>query len=108
METVVEGSAMQVDGTIQLALPAVLDLTVGAELKRNLESALVKGCGVDLDAGNVQRVSSPCLQVLAAAVASFREAGGPMLRFGNVSAEFRETASTLGLDEVLGIRGLHS
>ncbi|MGO8713522.1 MAG: STAS domain-containing protein [Rhizomicrobium sp.] len=108
MESVMAELAPPGEGTPQLALPAVLDLTTGSELKRQLESALVKGCGLDIDAGQVQRVASPCLQILAAAAKSFVEAGGPALRFGAVSPEFRETVSTLGLDEIFAIKGLQS
>ncbi len=106
MESMMAELAPPGEGTPHLALPAVLDLTTGAELKRELESALVKGCGLHIDAGQVQRVTSPCLQILAAAVKGFVEAGGPTLRFGAVSPEFWETVSTLGLDEMFGIKEL--
>lgn len=90
-------------GVSKLVLPAVLDLTGAAELKHTIASALERGCGVDIDASEVRRITTPCFQVLAAAAGSYAKAGGPAMRFVALSLEFREIASTLALHESLGI-----
>jgi anti-anti-sigma regulatory factor len=82
------------DTTINLA--PVLDLTAADSLKQELLTALAISGEVAIDAGQVQRVSSPCLQVLAAAAQ--RNA-----RVTNASAAFRETAEALDLAAVLGL-----
>jgi anti-anti-sigma regulatory factor len=93
------------DGRRLLTLPASLDLTAASWLKQNLEKALAEGTGLDIDAGSVQRVTSPCLQVLAAAVKSFQQVGGPAMRFSAVSPAMSEIASVLALEEALSLRG---
>jgi len=86
-----------------LKLPAILDLTQAAALKAELLAALAKGDGLDLDAGDVQRLTSPCAQVLASAVRAFAAAGGPSLVVSNASQSFHETVCGLALCEALGI-----
>jgi anti-anti-sigma regulatory factor len=100
--------AATVDGTPQLVLPPVLDLTLVADIKRQLEEALARGAGIDIDASQVQRVTTPCLQLFAAAMKSFVQAGGPAMHFASLSSEFRETVTALGLETVLGIKGLQA
>lgn len=90
----------------RIELPAILDLTVAGDLKRELDDALTKGQGLEVDAAGVTRVTTPCLQVLAAAAHTFVKSGGPAMRFGNISPKFGETVAVLGLDRVLGIEGL--
>jgi chemotaxis protein CheX len=84
-----------------VVLPAVADLTEAGPLKQNLEKALASGTGLTVDASAVQRISSPCLQVLVAGVAAFAKAGGAALSISNPSEAFRETASVLGLMNAL-------
>jgi anti-anti-sigma regulatory factor len=86
------------DGVI---LPAVADLTEAGPLKQRLEQALASGSGLTVDASAVQRISSPCLQVLVAGMAAFAKAGGASLSISNPSEAFRETASVLGLMNAL-------
>ena len=50
-----------------LVLAPVLDLIQADSLKAQLLEAFAQGAPVMLDAGAVQRVSSPCLQILVAA-----------------------------------------
>jgi anti-anti-sigma regulatory factor len=85
------------------ALPAVADLVQAGPLKAEIERHLAAGVGLDLDASAVQRISSPCLQVLVAGVAAFAKAGGPSLSISKPSAAFVETASALGLAGALGL-----
>jgi anti-anti-sigma regulatory factor len=84
-----------------VTLPAVADLTEAGPLKLRLEEALASGTGLTVDASAVQRISSPCLQVLVAGVAAFAKAGGAALAIGNPSEAFRETATVLGLMNAL-------
>lgn len=84
-----------------VTLPAVADLTEAGPLKQRLEQALASGVGLTVDASAVQRISSPCLQVLVAGVCSFAKAGGAALAIRNPSEAFRETASVLGLMNAL-------
>ena len=84
-------------------LPAVADLVEAGPLKARLEQALTDGTGLTVNASAVQRISSPCLQVLVAGVRSFAKAGGPSLVIGEPSEAFRETASVLGLMDALGL-----
>jgi anti-anti-sigma regulatory factor len=86
-----------------MTLPAVADLTEAGPLKQRLEQALTSGIGLTVDASAVQRISSPCLQVLVAGVTSFANAGGAALTISNPSKAVRETASVLGLMNALGL-----
>jgi len=88
-------------GSDSVALSAVADLTQAGPLKTLLEQALASGTGVTVDASAVQRISSPCLQVLVAGVTTFAKAGGAALVIENPSEAFRETASVLGLMDAL-------
>ncbi|NIJ47824.1 STAS domain-containing protein [Rhizomicrobium electricum] len=82
-------------------LPAVADLTEAGPLKQRLEQALGSGIGLTVDASAVQRISSPCLQVLVAGMTAFAKAGGAALSISNPSEAFRETATVLGLMNAL-------
>lgn len=86
-----------------VSLSAVADLVEAGPLKARLEQALASGSGLTVDASAVQRISSPCLQVLVAGVSSFAKAGGPSLVIAEPSAAFRETVSVLGLMDALGL-----
>ena len=74
-----------------LTLDPVLDLTKADSLKRQL----LEGDGV-LDAAAVQRITTPCLALLVAAVA-----GGA--RFVAASDALKDAARTLGLTDALGL-----
>ena len=84
-------------GSDGVVLSAVADLSQAGPLKTRLEEALASGTGVTVDASAVQRISSPCLQVLVAGVTTFAKAGGAALVIKEPSEAFRETASVLGL-----------
>jgi anti-anti-sigma regulatory factor len=88
-------------GGDSVVLPAVADLTEAGPLKLCFEQALASGSGLTVDASAVQRISSPCLQVLIAGVIAFAKAGGTALVIENPSDEFRETVSVLGLMNAL-------
>jgi chemotaxis protein CheX len=99
--------AMQEAGTGaggSVPLPAVADLVEAGRLKTCFEQALATGMGIEVDASGVQRISSPCLQVLVAGVSAFAKAGGPSLVIAQPSEAFRETVSVLGLMDALGLK----
>jgi hypothetical protein len=77
-----------------LTLGASLDLTMAAALKADL--ALMPAGERLVDAGEVRRVTTPCLQMLLAA----------RPRFTRASDAFVETATILGLAEALGLNGV--
>jgi anti-anti-sigma regulatory factor len=92
---------------LQLALPDTLDLTAVPTLKLDLQSALALADGLEIDATGVQRITSPCLQVLVSAARSFAQAGGPGMRFSGVSQTFSEAATHLALSSTLGLEADH-
>lgn len=92
------------DGRV-LVLPALLDLTHAAGLKTTLEEAVRSGGDLAVDASAVQRVTTPCLQVLASAMRSYAQLGGGALHFREVSPEFADTVRTLGLATMFNIPG---
>jgi chemotaxis protein CheX len=98
-------SFMQDDGrgNCVLKLPSILDLTAASALKLDLQTALGRGEGLTIDAGEVRRATSPCLQVLLAGARAFAQSGGAAMEFRNVSEALRETASGLALTGPLGI-----
>ena len=79
-----------------IKLVPVLDLTAAEPLRRELLAAFAGGASVALDASQVQRVSSPCLQVLVAAARLNARVTG-------ASPAFEETARTLDLVSALGL-----
>jgi len=84
-------------------LPMVADLTFAPILKQRSEQALAAGTGLVLDCSQMQRIGTPCLQILIGAVDAFTRAGGPALVISNPSEVFLEAVSTLGLNGALGL-----
>jgi chemotaxis protein CheX len=91
------------DGNV--SLPSVVDLSQANDLKARLEQGLASGRGMTIDGSAVQRISSPCLQVLVAGMNAFAKSGGPGMTIVNPSAAFLKTVSTLGLTDALGLVG---
>ena len=87
-----------------VALPAILDVSAAAALLQTLNDILGTGEGVSIEAGEVQRVTTPGLQVLAAAAKSFSEKGLPF-GYGNRASPLTDAAQTLGLGPALGLDG---
>ena len=81
----------------RLALPAVADLGYAQMLKSKLVDALEQEKGVLIDASEVQRITTPCFQILISATRTFADAGRA-LTFVSRSAAFTETANVLGLE----------
>lgn len=90
------------NGSPAMVLPKVLDISAAGMLKASLVGLMADGADVDLDAGSVQRLTTPCLQVFVAAAKSLRQRGGA-LHFVNVPDEFRDMVQTLGLGEMLSL-----
>lgn len=82
-----------------IVLPPVLDLTAAATLKQALLDALLAG-DVVVHAQNVERIGTPALQLLVAAVV----AGA---RIAEASAALCNTASILGLSTALKLEEFH-
>lgn len=78
------------------ALPASLDLTQAPIIREQLAS-LLHGGDVALDAGAVERMSTPCVQVLLAAGRA-AEAAQCTFQIINASSCFREAVADLGLE----------
>ncbi|HTT99075.1 MAG TPA: STAS domain-containing protein [Rhizomicrobium sp.] len=92
-------------GSFVLKLPSTLDLTAAAALKLDLQSGLARGEGLTVNAEDVRRVTSPCLQVLVSAARAFAQTGGAGLHFESLSPSFKETAAGLGLAGEFDIEG---
>lgn len=86
-----------------IVLPVVLDAIVAPALKLQLEAACAQPSDLVLDSSAVQRVTTPCLQVLASGVRTFARMGSGTISFGNSSQEFRETVQTVGLASLFGL-----
>lgn len=87
-----------------VSLPSVVGAVEAAELKLTLEAAMAGHGGVRIEAGEVERVSTLGLQVLATAARSFAEQG-IAFSFGACSPWLKQGAGLLGLAEILGIDG---
>ncbi|WP_311982466.1 STAS domain-containing protein [Bradyrhizobium japonicum] len=77
-------------------LPSQLDLTSARKLKDDIGSRLAAGAVV-VDAGAVDRLSTPCVQVLVAAALAAASANVPF-RIANASEVFRAAVVELGLE----------
>lgn len=86
--------------TLTIALPEQLDLTAAPSLHRLLRESLDTGGELALDAEAVGVVTSPCLQVLAAAAITQR-GRGKALRIVAASPAFRVAVEDLDLAQVL-------
>ena len=92
------------EGPRIVSLPPILDMAAATELKATLEAALAGGSAVQIEAGDVQRVATPALQVLTASAMSFGQRGTGFA-FGACAPALTDAVSTLGLGMALGIWG---
>jgi anti-anti-sigma regulatory factor len=76
-------------------LPQTLDLTQARPLRDNM-IALLQGGGIVLDAAAVERMSTPCVQVLLAA-GHAADASNSRFQIVNASDCFRAAIDDLGL-----------
>ena len=97
--------ALPLKGPVSLTLQPVLDVEAAAELRSELLRALETSACVNVDASAVRRLSTPCLQVLAAAAKSIAQSGEGRLRLHSMPQPLSEMAGLLGFAEALGIEG---
>jgi chemotaxis protein CheX len=89
-----------------LALAASMDLTEAEGLYQALRQGLQHG-GIVLDGSAVERVSTPCLQLLAAAAAS-AAANGVVFRLHGPSTVLLTAISQLGLGAAIPVEVEHA
>ena len=87
-------------GTSRIDLGSVLDIRAAEPLKEVLRKALSKGKPLTLDAGSIERMSTPCIQVLIAAAAVMKQAEA-VFTLARPSDAFIESFNELGLFPVL-------
>jgi len=64
-----------IDGGRRLKLPAVLDLLAAEGLREAIRETAVLGGRLEIDAAQVERMSTPCIQVLVAGGRALNAAG---------------------------------
>lgn len=82
----------------EVKLPRELDLLAAESLKDSLLAELDHGEGILLDAADVERVSTPCIEVLVAAHKT-SVVSGQAFYISNSSQVLIDAFSALGLDE---------
>lgn len=82
-----------------LALSACLDIAAAEGLLTRLRTALHDGA-VRLDGSQVERVSTPCMQVLAAAATAARQTGVPF-QVVSASPALCSAVADLGLTDAI-------
>lgn len=97
METTAEDAAGNEN---RLSLTPVLDLRVAEPLLQAFREAVEHGGELVIDASMVERMSTPCIQILLAATAELETKGVPFSLFGPTDA-FIEAFDDLGLFPVL-------
>jgi len=92
-----QAAAMEaMPSTQMLALPSVMDLLAADPLRARLLEAIAARAPIVLMAGDVERLSTPCIQVLLAG-ARWAKAAGVSLRIDGAPADFRGAIEDLGL-----------
>ncbi|MCK0069689.1 MULTISPECIES: STAS domain-containing protein [Kordiimonas] len=82
----------------EVKLPRELDLLAAESLKETLLAELDEGEGLLLDASDVERVSTPCIEVLVSAQKTC-VATSQSFQISNSSQVLVDAFSALGLDE---------
>lgn len=80
-----------------IRLPALLDLLAADQLLQNLKDALMISSVLDVNGQDVERASTPCIQILLAAAQAATESGG-RLRITASSEILAGSFSELGLE----------
>ncbi len=83
----------------QILLPPSLDLSASETLQHDLAAALDDG-GIALDGTQVERVATPCLQVLAAAAITARDRRRPF-QLCRPSDALKAAIADLGLGKII-------
>ncbi len=84
----------------RIDLGSVLDIRAAEPLKNVLRKAISKGKPLTLDVGSVERMSTPCIQVLISAATVMKEAEA-VFTIASPSDTFIESFNELGLFPVL-------
>ncbi|MEH6476535.1 MAG: STAS domain-containing protein [Sneathiella sp.] len=79
-------------------LPHILNLSVAEELREKFLQHLPLGTDLELDASQVETITTPCIQVIVAAGISIEDVGNK-LTIHNPSTAFSDAFSDLGLTE---------
>ena len=87
------------DTETEIILPVILNLGVAEELREEFLSAIVPQSNLNIDAGKVETITTPCLQVLIAA-GQFVEQDGGTVRISNPSTPFTQSFQDLGLNDI--------
>jgi anti-anti-sigma regulatory factor len=85
-----------IDGGRRLKLPAVLDLLAAEGLREALKETVVLGGRLELDASQVERMSTPCIQVMLAGARAMAD-GGVAFSLDQPSDAFMNGFYDLGL-----------
>jgi anti-anti-sigma regulatory factor len=91
-------------GAAMFELPPVLDLPAAHDLSIRLQEVIAVSNHLVLDAANVQRFTTPCLQVLAAAALP-DASGNRAISIRNLPDAMSEAVAVLGLSTALAIEG---
>lgn len=89
------------NNTTALNLPPIFDMVATIDLKPALEAAMTQG-SIEVAAADVQRVTTPGLQLLAAAAKACAQRG-LSFSIANCSSPLREAAEALDLASALGL-----
>ncbi len=87
------------DSAILKLLP-ILDMAAADEFLESLKSCISQNKNLTLDSSNVERVSTPCIQVLLAAAFKVEKAGG-QFSILNVTPVFERGMKELGVSDYL-------
>ena len=102
IETTLTPDAQDADIGGALSLPASIGLAELDALHVALTSRIASDVAVIVDASDVDRASTPCIQLLVAAAAAAR-ASGLAFEIANVPAKFHGAIADLGLCGTLGL-----
>jgi anti-anti-sigma regulatory factor len=83
-----------------IALPAKLDVSSAVTLCAELKQAVSSTKNLVLDAANVEKLTTPCVQLLLSAAASLKAKQGTM-KIQNLSGDMRAVFVDLGFSEQL-------
>ena len=86
------------DQEIQLAMNPVMDLTVAEELRLGFLDCLSRGKTIKIMTGDVERITTPCLQVLFAMKTTTSEQNIAFL-FPEMSEAFQKALKDVGLTD---------
>jgi anti-anti-sigma regulatory factor len=96
------GAAESSPGGILMELPATLDMRAAADLQARMNRALEGDGDIRVDAHEVTRIATACVQVLLAAERSLAGLGtGRRLRVRRVSKAMKTGFDDLGLGSVI-------